>query len=362
MLIAAFHVRERRQPELPPNTLLPRLKNGRLKEALPEIFRRLTEAALPVVADDEERIGVTNSFPDWMVRILIQEYGTATAEQMCVSLNDPAPLTLRVNTLCTTRDACRETLRTQGIETTPTAYSPFGLIVPRRVNIFSIPAFKEGLFEVQDEGSQLLPLLIDPKPTVKLLDACAGAGGKTLEFAALMKNRGEIVAADVNAFRLGELKKRARRASASNIRIREVDGLTDLVADHRDFFDVVFVDAPCSGIGTIRRNPGMKWKVVPSTVNEVSQKQAAIMNDCAALVKPGGRLVYATCTMFRQENEAVIEAFLGGHPEFARVDLSGAASRVGLAGAVSDGYFRLLPQDHGTDGFFCAVLMRQQAG
>ena len=182
--------------------------------------------------------------------------------------------------------------------------------------MFSLPAFRAGWFEVQDEGSQLLPFLIDPKPNAKVLDVCAGAGGKTLEFAALMKNRGEIYAADINSFRLEELRKRTKRAGVQNVRIQEIQAIEDLAEQYSNFFDIVFVDAPCSGLGTIRRNPGMKWMVTEQTVIEVSEKQRSILHSSALLVKPGGRLVYATCTLLRQENENVVENLLVQHPEF----------------------------------------------
>jgi 16S rRNA (cytosine967-C5)-methyltransferase len=212
---------------------------------------------------------------------------------------------------------------------------------------------------VQDEGSQLLPLLIDPKPTAKVLDVCAGAGGKTLEFAAIMKNRGEIHATDINAYRLEELKKRSRRAGASNVRVREIEEVHDLEEEFKNSFDVVFVDAPCSGLGTIRRNPGMKWMVTEETVNEVSAKQRSILDGCAALVKPGGRIVYATCTLLRQENEDVVDSFLIAHPDYHPSSLDSSAARIGLTNATSGPWLKLLPHLHGTDGFFCAVVQKK---
>jgi 16S rRNA (cytosine967-C5)-methyltransferase len=211
---------------------------------------------------------------------------------------------------------------------------------------------------VQDEGSQLLPLLIDPKPNTRLLDACAGAGGKTLGFAAIMKNRGEIYATDTNGYRLRELKRRMRRAGAFNIRPMEVAGLGDLAQKYDSYFDIVFVDAPCSGLGTIRRNPGMKWTVTEETVDEVSEKQLAILRECAPLVKPGGRLIYATCTLLRQENEDVIDKFMGEFQNFSPVSPEAMLEKLGVKRAVAERSVKLLPHVHGTDGFFCAFLER----
>ena len=361
LLIAAFHLHEKREPALTIEALAPAIRSSRMRAALLELFARLANKRLHVASGEAERLGVTYSYPDWMTERLIAEYGAQMAEQICSSLNEPAPLTLRVNTLRTTVEACRESLRAEGVETTPTLHSPIGLTVPRRINTFTLQAFKDGLFEVQDEGSQILPLLIDPKPTAKVLDACAGAGGKTLEFSALMKNRGEIVAADVHDGRLEELRKRMRRSGAQNIRVRAIDDLGDLHEGFAGFFDIVLVDAPCSGLGTIRRNPGMKWNVTAQTVDEVSRKQEMILDACAPLVKPGGRLVYVTCTLLAQENESVVEAFCRKHPVFAPVDLRPAAERLGIGDAVAGMPIRLLPHLHGTDGFFCAVLSRPNA-
>ena len=244
----------------------------------------------------------------------------------------------------------------QGIKTTKTSWSPFGLNLAKRINVFSLPVFHDGWFEVQDEGSQLLPLLIDPKPNVKLLDVCAGAGGKTIEFAALMKNRGEIFATDINSYRLEELRRRTKRAGAQNVRILEIQTIEDLVEQYTNFFDIVFVDAPCSGLGTIRRNPGMKWMVTEQTVNEVSEKQKSILNSSAQFVKSEGRLVYATCTLLSQENEEVVEDFMQRHPEFKLIDTNGLLNTGRTGSASTDSFFKLLPHIHGTDGFFCAVL------
>ncbi|HEY4613776.1 MAG TPA: RsmB/NOP family class I SAM-dependent RNA methyltransferase, partial [Bacteroidota bacterium] len=196
--------------------------------------------------------------------------------------------------------------------------------------------------------------------TAKLLDACAGAGGKTLEFAAIMKNRGEIFAADIHDTRLDELRKRSRRAGASNIRVKAVASLSDLSGDFTGYFNVILIDAPCSGLGTIRRNPGMKWSVTEETVRELSEKQGAILEQSAALVKPGGKLVYATCTVLREENEGVVEQFLSAHPEFAVADVSASVEKLKLSSAISGKYMRLQPHVHGTDGFFCAFLDRRK--
>jgi 16S rRNA (cytosine967-C5)-methyltransferase len=304
------------------------------------------------------RIGVEYSFPNWIVGQLIEQYGEVEAEKICSSLNEQAPLTLRVNTLKTTVEQCQAELQKLGMNAKRTVLSPLGLILDKRINIFSLPLFRDGWFEVQDEGSQLLPVLIDPKPNSKLLDVCAGAGGKTLEFSALMKNRGEIFASDIHSHRLEELRRRMKRAGVQNVRIREIQAIEDLTEQYAGFFDTVFIDAPCSGLGTIRRNPGMKWIVTEQTMRELSEKQQSILHSSAGLVKAGGRLVYATCTMLRQENEENVNNFISKHPEFVLTDASkfiGTEKRSLARGS----FIALLPHIHGTDGFFCAVLERQ---
>ncbi|MEX0602871.1 MAG: RsmB/NOP family class I SAM-dependent RNA methyltransferase, partial [Bacteroidota bacterium] len=304
--------------------------------------------------------GVEYSFPDWMVMRFVGEVGEAATPQLLAALNEQAPLTLRVNSLKISAEECRGVLKSQGVETTPATLAPSGLIVGKRINIFQLPAFRDGYFEVQDEGSQMIPLLLDPKPTAKVLDACAGAGGKSLGLSALMKNRGEIMATDIHSFRLDELRKRARRAGAFNIRVVDKDRFDEQADSYERFFDHVLVDAPCSGLGTIRRNPGMKWSVTEETVRELSEKQVSIVSSYLRFLKPGGTLLYATCTFFRQENEEVVERVLALHPEVRRADLGPSADRVGLGSAAAGGVLQLWPHLHGTDGFFCALLSRTE--
>jgi 16S rRNA (cytosine967-C5)-methyltransferase len=326
---------------------------------LPKIFEALQQPEMLPMEKGVERLAVQYSFPDWMVEQFIALYGYEETEQLCASMNEPAPLTIRVNTLKADVETCRKELAKQEIETTLVTYSPFGLNVTRRVNMFSLTAFRDGLFEVQDEGSQLLPLLIDPKPNAKVLDVCAGAGGKTLELAALMKNRGEIFATDINRFRLEELRKRTKRAGVQNVRVNPIDSVDDLHEKYSGFFDIVLVDAPCSGLGTIRRNPGMKWMVTKEMIDEISEKQRMILHAAAPLVKPGGRLIYATCTILNQENEEQIKTFLAEHQDFMLGDTSAIVQKWNFNNMVSNGFIKLFPHIHGTDGFFCAMLEKR---
>ena len=299
------------------------------------------------------------SFPEWMLQEWLEQFGEDETVHLCEALNVPAPLTLRVNTLKTTIDDCREALAKENIETERTKFSGVGLTVRKRINVFQLDVFRKGFFEVQDEGSQLLSMLVDPKPTSKVVDACAGGGGKALALAALMKNRGAIFALDTNSFRLEGLRKRIRRSGVDTIRVCKVEE-GQLPPGLADTADNVLVDAPCSGLGTIRRNPGMKWTVTPASVTELNIKQLNILNHYAQCVKTNGRLIYSTCTMMKSENEGVVEKFLGNHPEFEIMEPSAILRRYQLDTLSQEKYFRLKPHVHGTDGFFAAVMRRKQ--
>jgi 16S rRNA (cytosine967-C5)-methyltransferase len=306
----------------------------------------------------EERFALESSFPDALARAWRAEYGDE-AERAAEAVNTRAPLTLRTNTLKTDRDALRRRLRTEALDATPTPLSPLGLFLAGRQNAFSLQSFREGLFEIQDEGSQLLGMLVDAPPTC-VVDACAGAGGKTLQLAAQMKNRGELFALDVDARRLDELRQRARRAGVHNTRVRLIpkEGAGEALADLQGKADRVLVDAPCTGTGTLRRKPDARYRFTEEMLAEAVVRQRALLQQFAPLVKPGGRLVYGTCSVLRAENEAVVEAFLAAHPEFR---LLPPADKLGpeLGAKVSRGDFlRLTTHVHGTDGFFGAILLR----
>jgi len=301
------------------------------------------------------------NMPDWLAEKLVSQYGEAEAAALSDALNHAAPVGLRVNTLRANRDALAAKLAEEGHPCEPMKYSPIGLQRAKRGPLFSTAAFQEGLFELQDEGSQLLAYMTEAKPKEKVMDFCAGAGGKTLALAAMMQNTGLLYACDVSAVRLERLKPRLARAGAYNaqsfaIRDERDPALKKLEAG----MDAVLVDAPCSGTGTLRRNPDLKWR--PIDLEFLTKTQTNILEAAAKLVKPGGRLVYATCSLLREENDAITSAFLAGHPEFEVMPAAEILSRQGVSvpeGLGSDGALRLLPHRHGTDGFYALAMHRR---
>ncbi|HEX9463164.1 MAG TPA: RsmB/NOP family class I SAM-dependent RNA methyltransferase [Alphaproteobacteria bacterium] len=297
--------------------------------------------------------------PEWLLPELRQRFGGDLAREM-QALNEPAPLDLRVNVLKGTRAAAVKALAAGGITAAPTKLSPWGLRVEGRPNLPVHDAFKTGLVEVQDEGSQLAALLVDAQPGFRICDFCAGAGGKSLAIAAAMQNKGHVVACDVSGPRLDSATKRLRRAGVHNVERRHLEGERDpWVKRHAGAFDRVLIDAPCSGTGTWRRNPDARWTLTAQDVAELRELQARIVASASRLVKPGGRLVYVTCSLLPAENERQAEVF-AAQPGFTPVPISTVwAGTIGGACPPPDPYLRLSPERHGTDGFFVAVFERR---
>jgi len=294
--------------------------------------------------------------PDWVLPHLQARFGERLAIEMAAAL-DPAPLDLRVNLLKGSRDAARAALLAEGLETEPTPLSPWGLRIDGRRAVTTGAAFQGGLVEIQDEGSQLVAALVGAAPEMRVVDWCAGAGGKTLALAMLMGNRGHLMACDVSAPRLDGAVRRLRRAGVHNAE-RHLVGPGDKWAKRRaGAFDRVLVDAPCTGTGTWRRNPDARLRLRPLDLEELVPKQASIMDDAARLVRPGGRLIYATCSLLLEENEAQVGSFLTRTPGFAVVPLQ-AAWNLPVPTPGPGPYLSLTPLRHGTDGFFAAVLER----
>ncbi len=333
-----------------------------LKSALTEQEKRwLDQCDAIKPADLLERH--RHNLPEWLVQPLKDQLGPefmALAE----SLNQPAPLDLRVNTLTDKRSDVQRELKLAGVASEPTPYSPWGLRLDSKPALSQFDAFARGAVEVQDEGSQLLALLLDARRGEMVVDFCAGAGGKTLAIGAAMRNTGRLYAFDTSAHRLDALKPRLARSKLSNVHPAAIaHERDDRIKRLAGKIDRVLVDAPCSGLGTLRRNPDLKWRQSPQSVQEMSVKQAAILHSAARLLKPGGRLVYATCSLLPQENEAVALAFSKDHPDFtplaagevlSQLKIEGAASLCSGGDAGTD-FLRLWPHRHRTDGFFAAL-------
>ncbi len=305
---------------------------------------------------------VANDLPDWLEPYFDRVFGKGLEREM-TALNAPAPLDLRVNAIKTDRETVRRALADAGIGAEPTRWSPLGLRLRERAPLAGLTAFKDGLFDVQDEGSQVAALLVAARPGMRVVDFCAGVGGKTLALAAGMANRGKIVACDVSARRLERATRRLRRAGVGNVEHRVLSGERDQwVKRHRAGFDRVLLDVPCLGTGTWRRNPDAKWRSRPQDLAELVDRQQRILTSAARLVRPSGRLVYVTCSLLREEDEAQAEAFLAAEPAFSLLPAARVwAEAIGAAAPADLGdYLRLTPARHGTDGFFAAIFERRQ--
>lgn len=296
--------------------------------------------------------------PEWLWDKLSTELPADERDALVRAWLTPAPLDLRVNTTKTTRDDALAALEASGIVSAPTPFSPLGLRVAGKPALQAHPLFTSGAIEVQDEGSQLLGLLVAPRRTDMVADFCAGAGGKTMLMGALMRSQGRIYAFDVSRARLARFKPRLARSGLSNVQPTLIENERDThIKRLAGKLDRVLVDAPCSGFGTLRRNPDLKWRQAPSSIRELALKQARILGAAATLVKPGGRLVYATCSVLREENEAVVDAFLAARPEFSLGDAAAQLRRSGIA-LDTGRTLKLSTARHGCDGFFAALLER----
>jgi 16S rRNA (cytosine967-C5)-methyltransferase len=329
--------------------------SGRALEGLVDapLAERIRGASVDGLAD-----AVRADLPDWLWEELVRQQGRDEALALAQGLLNPAPLDLRVNLARTSREEVLARLSGDGIVAGATPYSPSGVRLGGKPAINQHPLFRDGLIEVQDEGSQLLAYLLAPRRSEMVADYCAGAGGKTLALAMLMHGAGRVYAMDVSAKRLAVLGKRAARAQVSNVHSLALAGNSDPRAKRLGGkLDRVLVDAPCSGFGTLRRNPDLKWRHQAGAIAELADKQRRILATAARLVKPGGRLLYATCSVLRAENDAVADDFHAASPEFRPVSCAAllAAQRIALD---TGERLRLAPNRHGTDGFFAAAFER----
>jgi 16S rRNA (cytosine967-C5)-methyltransferase len=306
---------------------------------------------------------VRGEVPEWVVPRLEELYGEALPD-MLTALNTEAPVDLRVNSLKCDQDNAIIALAEgeEPVEAVPGSLSPLALRLNGRVNLAATPAFRGGLVEVQDEGSQLVALLADAQPGMAVVDFCAGAGGKTLALAAQMQNKGRLVACDVSQGRVDRAAERLKRAGAHNVSRRVLSSEADKwVKRSKGTFDRVLIDAPCSGTGTWRRNPDAKWRFTPDTLADLTDLQGRILRSASRLAKPGGLVIYATCSVLPDENEAQVEAFIeASNGTFTLVPVPEVWPQLipSIPCPVSGPYLRLAPHTHQTDGFFAAILRR----
>ncbi len=342
-----------------------RVQGKSIREMESVLNEQQTEWAHTIKAKSTENLplAVQADVRDWLWAKLVAQYGEAEALTICRSMHEQASLDLRVNTIKGNREdtlkrmLAENTSNENTIEITP--HSPIGIRMPDRMNISKHVLFTEGKIEVQDEGSQLLSYLVAPKRGQMVADFCAGAGGKTLAIGALMKNTGRLYAFDVSEKRLMNLGKRLKRSGLSNLHAQVISSETDPKLKRLNGkFDRVLVDAPCSGFGTLRRNPDLKWRFEEKDIAELNIKQTNILARAAKLTKAGGRLIYATCSLLQDENEAIAEAFLSAHTDFALVPASEVLAQQNIQ-LDTGKYLKLLPHLHGTDGFFAAVFERR---
>ena len=344
-----------------------RIEGKSIRELEPILNEQQKEWALAIKAKntDDLPLATQADVRDWLWQKLVVQYGEIEALTICRSMFEQASLDLRVNTIKANRDEvlakmlAENTNNQATISITP--HAPTGLRMPARLGINKHILFTEGKIEVQDEGSQLLAYLVAPKRGQMIADFCAGAGGKTLAIGALMKNTGRLYAFDVNQKRLTNLGQRLKRSGLSNLNAQLITGENDQKLKRLNGkFDRVLVDAPCTGLGTLRRNPDLKWRQTEQDVQELNGKQMAILARAAKLVKSGGRLIYATCSLLQDENEAIAEAFLNNNGEFKLLAASDIMRQQQIAVDTGE-YLKLLPHLHGTDGFFAAVFEKAAA-
>jgi len=288
----------------------------------------------------QENRAIRESIPDWMDQLCENELREAWDSEIA-ALNNQAPVVLRVNTLKISRKSLQAVFQKEEIETEILEDYPDALLLTNRANIFKTDAFKKGYFEMQDASSQLVSRYLNIKPGMRVIDACAGAGGKSLHLASLMENKGQLIALDIYQGKLNDLKKRAKRNSVHNIDTRLIES-TKTIKKLKGSADRVLIDAPCSGLGVLKRNPDSKWKLQPEFIDKIKSTQAEILDRYSQMLKVGGQLVYATCSILPSENEEQVQKFLSNHPEFTFISEN-----------------KVSPAKSGYDGFYMALLEKK---
>ncbi|AUR51502.1 RsmB/NOP family class I SAM-dependent RNA methyltransferase [Aquella oligotrophica] len=298
----------------------------------------------------------TIEFPEWIKNRLSKNLPEAEIKNLSKAMEQQAPLTLRVNTLKMSVSEVHKVLNAEGIKSELTKFSPFGITLENKADLMRNKLFLDGAIEVQDEASQLAGILLEPKRSEMVVDFCAGSGGKTLLFGMLMKNTGRIYAFDINERRLGNLTPRLARSGLSNVYPQLIESENDSkIKRLHGKIDKVFVDAPCLGLGTLRRNPDLKFRYNEESLLQINEQQLSILSAASKLVKSGGKIVYATCSILREENQDIVEKFLAAESDFRLIDI-GQIPVLEKLKLTDSRFLTLSPAVHGTDGFFAAVI------
>jgi len=306
------------------------------------------------------------SHPRWMVERWVKEFGPEMARKICAANNSRPPYTVRANTLKISRAALQERFAAGGIKSTPTSFSPEGLILQESPPLPDEPLFQSGFYFVQDEASQIISHLLSAQPGERVLDACAAPGGKSTHLAQLMENRGQIIALDLYGPRIDQIRQNCQRMGISTVQAFRADATKPLPFSQQLTFDRILVDAPCTGLGILHRHPEAKWRQKPEDARRLRQLQVAILENVSSCLKPGGVLVYSTCTMTQEENDGVVDSFLLGHADFYLEDLHRLVPNSWHPLIDEKGFLRTYPRftttddDYRLDGFFAARMRKKQ--
>ena len=313
-----------------------------------DLAEKLENFSLPPgtkTTNPEEEISLRHSFPLWLVNRWSKQFGLKECRDLIAVMQQRPPLTIRINPVKMTRERQIERFKELGWGVIPTVRSSYGLTFRERVNVFDTEDFRKGFFDIQDEGSQIICQMVDPQPGEILWDVCAGGGGKSLLLAAMMQNKGRVIATDLRMHKLDSLRMRYRKAGIMNIFPAELDRISEIKEVQKKGIDRILIDAPCSGSGTLRRNPDAKWKLTEGSFAEHQKNQLAIAEKAIPFLKKGGRFYYVTCSLDPLENEEVMKEIFSRHPGLRQV----------IYPKSRDGYFRLFPHKEGTDGFFLGM-------
>ncbi|WP_082926853.1 16S rRNA (cytosine(967)-C(5))-methyltransferase RsmB [Paenibacillus tuaregi] len=332
--------------------------SGMVNGVLRSVLRRKEELQIPADLPPLKRIALEYAYPEWLVGRWIKEYGEAEAEAICRANNEPPSVSVRVNRTKLSREELLERMRERGLDAEPSPVSEDGIIVRSGGNMAHTDWYQEGLLSVQDESSMLVAAAVDPRPGMKVLDCCAAPGGKSCHIAEKLNGSGEVIANDVYPHKAKLVESQAERLDLDIVRTTTGDALELAARYAPESFDRILLDAPCSGLGVIRRKPDLKWAKQPEDITDIAELQLKLLDGVAGLLRPGGVLVYSTCTIEKRENMQVVQAFLDKHPEYAEADQVQVLNELGEARTRAAVGTQILPQDFHSDGFYIARLVK----